>query len=66
MWSATRGSTTAEWSTPTEVASVKSTQSDQYPYLSADGQTLYFGRSPAVGAPGDLYVATRTKQTGKP
>jgi hypothetical protein len=66
IWSATRESTTAEWSTPTEVASVKSTQSDQYPYLSADGQTLYFGRSAAVGAPGDLYVATRTREAGKP
>lgn len=66
IWSATRDRTTAEWSTPTEVASVKSTLSDQFPYLSADGRTLYFGRSPAVGAPGDLYVATRTKETGKP
>lgn len=66
IWSATRESTNAEWSTPTEVTSLKSSQSDQYPYLSGDGMTIYFGRSAGVGAAGDLYVATRTKETGKP
>ncbi len=66
IWTATRESTTSAWSTPTEVTSLKSAGSDQYPYLSSDGQTLYFGRSAGVGAPGDLYVATRTKETGKP
>lgn len=66
IWTSTRETTTSAWSTPTEVTSVKSAMSDQYPYLAPDRQTLYFGRSSGVGAPGDLYVATRTKQTGKP
>jgi Tol biopolymer transport system component len=66
IWTATRESTTAQWSTPVEVTAVRSAGSDQFPHISPDGQTLYFGRSAGVGAPGDLYVATRTKETGKP
>jgi Tol biopolymer transport system component len=66
IWSAMRETTAAEWSTPTEVTSVKSAGSDQFPYLAPDGQTLYFGRSAGPGTSGDLYLATRTKETGKP
>jgi Tol biopolymer transport system component len=66
IWTATRESTTAPWSTPTAVASVNSAMSDQFPYLSPDGQTLYFGRSAGPGTTGDLYVSTRMKESGKP
>jgi Tol biopolymer transport system component len=68
LWSATRESTSAEWSTPVFLTSVNSTIHDGYAHLSPDGQTLYFVRSLTPAGPGrfDIFVSTRTKETGKP
>ena len=67
LWSATRVSTTASWSTPVMLASVASSAlGDQFPFLSPDGRTLYFSRTPGGNLGFDIYVSTRTKETGKP
>jgi hypothetical protein len=66
LWSATRESTSAEWSMPVYLTSVNSQIHDGYPHLSPDGQTLYIVRSPTAAGPFDIYVSTRTKETGKP
>ena len=65
LWSATRESTTANWSTPVTLTTLNSTAEDFTPYLSADSQTLFFAsnRSGGLGG-GDIWMSTRTK--GKP
>lgn len=65
LWEATRESTTAAWSTPVLLTELTSSMSDGHPYLSPDGATLYFTRW-TLGTPGDLYVSTRTRTTGRP
>jgi Tol biopolymer transport system component len=70
LWTATRESTAGEWSTPSNIAEVNSSFSDSGPYFSADRQTLYFTstRSGGLGGTtsGDIWMSTRTKETGKP
>jgi hypothetical protein len=34
------------------------------PSLSWDAGTLYFGRAPAAGGPGDVYFTTRSRVSG--
>jgi WD40 repeat protein len=66
LWSATRESTSAEWSTPVFLTSVNSTIHDGFPHLSPDGERLYIVRSPTGTGPFSIYLSTRTKETGKP
>lgn len=63
LWTATRASLDAPWSTPVNVGSpVNSSANELHPYLSTDALTLYFS-SARVGGSGslDLYVTTRSQ-----
>ena len=66
LWSATRENSSAAWSTPIPITSVNSADIDGYAGLSPDGRTLYFARTPGPLDGYDIYVSTRTKETGKP
>jgi hypothetical protein len=61
LWTATRASTDAPWSTPVSLsATVNTTASEAHPSLSADGRTLVFDSDRAGGSGGnDLWVTTR-------
>lgn len=66
VWTATRDSVDAPWSTPVNLgAPVDTSFTDIHPYVSPDGATLYFS-SNRTGALGglDLYVTTRSKVKG--
>jgi Tol biopolymer transport system component len=63
VWTATRDSVDAPWSTPVNLgAPVDTSFTDIHPYVSPDGATLYFSsnRTGAIGGL-DLYVSTRSK-----
>jgi Tol biopolymer transport system component len=66
IYSATRESTSAPWSTPINLGpNVNSAASETRPSLSWDGTTLYFGSNRAGGeGDADHYVSTRAKLTG--
>lgn len=66
IWTATRASTSAAWSTLSNLGgAVNSTANELRPSLSWDGTTLYFGSTRAGGEGSqDLYVTTRPKLTG--
>jgi Tol biopolymer transport system component len=67
LYSATRSSITAQWSTPTNLATLNSAGSDSGSYLSGDRQTLYLTSTRPGGLGGsDVWMSTRTKETGKP
>ena len=66
LWSSTRESTSAEWSTPVFLTSVNSQIHEGYAHLSPDGQALYIVRSPTGAGPFEIWLSTRTKDTGKP
>ena len=69
LWVATRPDTASGWSTPEHLPDpVNSTAVDGRPSLSFDGTELYFmsNRSPGGLGEQDVYVATRSKLTGKP
>jgi hypothetical protein len=69
IWTATRDSGGDSWSQPVNLANagapVNTAESETRPSLSWHGDTLYFGRAPAAGGPGDVYVATRDKVGGQ-
>src|SRR5262249_13539894 len=64
LWSATRASVDDPWSAPVNLGRTVNADgiSDEEPFLTADGRTLYFD-STRPGGPGsgnfDLYVSTR-------
>jgi hypothetical protein len=61
----TRDSTADAWGPPVTAGSgVNTLDSETRPSLSGDGERLHFGRAPAAGGPGDVYVSIRTKVTG--
>jgi hypothetical protein len=68
IWTATREHAGDPWSAPVNLentgAPVNTSDSESRPSLSWHGETLYFGRAPAAGGPGDVYQATRHKKTG--
>jgi hypothetical protein len=67
LWVATRDTVDDPWSTPVNIGvPVNTTFSELHPYLSSDGETLFFGssRPPAVTGAADLYVSTRSKAHG--
>jgi hypothetical protein len=62
IWVATRDNGGESWSEPQNLGqNVNTSASESRPSLSWDGATLYFGRTPAAGGPGDVYVTTREK-----
>jgi hypothetical protein len=71
IWVATRENGGDAWSQPVNLANVgdasqqvNTSASETRPSLSWHGETLYFGRAPAAGGPGDVYVTTREKPSG--
>jgi len=66
LWTATRDTVDAAWSTPVNVGSpVNTSATELHPYLAADGETLFFSSSRLGGSGGlDLYVTTRSKSHG--
>ena len=66
LWVATRDSTLDAWSTPVNLGpTINTAFSEQNPYLSSDGKTLFFAsdRPGGFGGP-DLYMTTRAKLRG--
>ena len=68
VWVATRENGGDSWSHPVNLANagdasqqVNTSASETRPSLSWHGETVYFGRAPAAGGPGDVYVATRDR-----
>jgi hypothetical protein len=68
IWFATRENGGDAWSQPINLVNlgdpsqqVNTSESETRPSLSWGGETLYFGRAPAAGGPGDVYVTTREK-----
>jgi hypothetical protein len=62
IWVATRENGGDAWSRPVNLGTnINTSASESRPSLSWDGGTLYFGRAPAAGGPGDVYVTTRSK-----
>jgi hypothetical protein len=62
IWVATRDSGGDTWSQPENLGtSVNTSASESRPSLSWNAETLYFGRAPATGGPGDVYITTRSK-----
>jgi hypothetical protein len=64
IWTSTRATVTAPWSTPTNLGpNVNSSASEVHPSLSSDGRTLIFS-SARTGGSGlsDLYMTTRAAQ----
>jgi hypothetical protein len=65
IWVATRENGGDNWSQPKNLGTnINSAASESRPSLSWDAQTLYFGRAPAAGGPGDVYVTTRSRTSG--
>ena len=65
IWVATRENGGETWSLPANLGTnINTSASESRPSLSWDGETLYFGRAPAAGGPGDVYVTTRSKVSG--
>lgn len=62
IWVANRENGGETWSQPVNLGTnINTSASESRPSLSWDGETLYFGRAPAAGGPGDVYVTTRFK-----
>jgi hypothetical protein len=63
IYSATRDSVDDPWSTPVNLGGAinKPDFSEIRPSLSWDATTLYFGRAPLGGLPGDIFVSTRSR-----
>ena len=65
IWAATRESVDDPWSVPVNLGpAINTGDSETRPSLSWAASTLLFGRAPAAGPPGDIYVATREKHGG--
>jgi len=61
LWTSTRASTDAPWSTPVNLGpTINTTSPEQHPSISADGRTLYFGSNrPGTVGGADLFTVTR-------
>ena len=65
IWSSTRSSFGAAWSTPVNLgAAINTTAAESRPSLSKNARQLLFGRSPGPEGIGDIYVSTRSKASG--
>ena len=66
LWVATRETVFDAWSEPVNLGSpVNSELVDVQPYISSDGETLFFASNRLTGGPTDLYMSTRTKLSEK-
>ena len=66
LWVATRESVFDAWSEPINLGSPLNTELvDVQPYISSDGETLFFASNRPGGGPTDLYMSTRTKLSEK-
>jgi hypothetical protein len=68
LWTATRDTLSDPWLTPVNLGPlVNSVDLDFDPYIASDGETLYFISTRTTGGFGgqDIWVTTRTKNTGK-
>jgi hypothetical protein len=62
IWVSTRENGGDAWSQPVNLGTnLNTSASESRPSLSWDAETLYFGRAPAAGGPGDVYVTIRSK-----
>ena len=57
LWAATRDSADARWEPPVNLTAINSEAAELHPYLSADGQALYFSRR--IGGSPFLFISTR-------
>jgi hypothetical protein len=67
IYVARRSSVKAAWSAPVRIDNpfINTPASETRASLSGDGKRLYFGRKLTVEDPGDVYVSTRNKVSGK-
>jgi hypothetical protein len=66
LWVATRETVFDVWSAPINLGSpLNSELVDVQPYISSDGETLFFASNRPNGGPTDLYMSTRTKGSQK-
>lgn len=68
LWASTRETVSDPWSEPFNLGpAVNSEFNDTFPSVSSDRQTLFFSSNrPAGFGMGDIYVSTRSKQSGAP
>ena len=59
LWMATRDAATDPWSAPVPVPGVNTNAAELHPYLSSDGQTLYFSRR--IGGSPYLHMTVRAR-----
>ena len=66
LWASTRETVSDPWSEPFNLGpAVNSGFNDTFPSVSSDGQTLFFSSNRPDGfGMGDIYVSTRSKQSG--
>ena len=63
LWTSTRTTVTASWSTPIAVTALNTSFGEIHPALDLDGLTIYFASNRPGGSGGnDLYMATRTRR----
>jgi hypothetical protein len=63
LWVATRETVFGAWSAPVNLGSpLNSELVDVQPYISSDGETLFFASNRPSGGPTDIYMSTRTKR----
>ena len=63
IWTSTRTTVTAPWSTPVAVTALNTSFGEIHPALDLDGLTIYFASNRPGGSGGnDLYMATRTRR----
>jgi hypothetical protein len=63
IWTSTRTTVTAPWSTPIAVTALDTSFGEVHPALDLDGLTIYFASNRPGGSGGnDLYMATRTRR----
>ena len=63
IWTSTRTTVTAPWSTPVALTVLNTSFGEVHPALDRDGLTIYFASNRPGGSGGnDLYMATRTRR----
>lgn len=62
IYTVTRTSLDAPWSTPTPVAELNSSLEDQSPGITGDGLTIYFASRRPSGAGSNIWMATRSSR----
>jgi hypothetical protein len=66
LWFSTRSRVNEPWSTPEPVPGVNSSATENSASLSFDGSELIFSSTRVAAALQDLFVATRSRQKGRP